>query len=266
MPNCDILDNSAFEGPCVVGSHLCSGPSLSFDSCNCSNLAFVLNSACDACIETDSDPSWMKYAQVKKCQAIPDPNPPLPTHSAFVVPPWAISMAAATPTPSSFSLQDAVNLANSNFSIAAASPSSESSNPSVPPTPQASPSSSVGDTSPSASSLEPLRGASQTKSNAGTIAGVVIGVIIALALIVVGVWLVLRRRRQRHMAPSAVYRAALRSGMSSPYQPVPLRAHEDSPQHSPFELPPDRADSPAWMATSQPASLRSQSRFLEHTE
>ncbi|KAJ6597074.1 hypothetical protein DFH09DRAFT_1133545 [Mycena vulgaris] len=114
------------------------------------------------------------------------------------------------------------------------------------------------------SPLTPLTAASKATSQVGPIAGGIIGGAIFLALVGIGIWYFAVRRRRNHIAPSAAYKAAVRAGSTTPmpYQPV----HHDSPQSSisyqTDDLRTERAGS--WLP-SAPASIRSESRFLEHT-
>ncbi|KAF7304959.1 hypothetical protein MKEN_01210500 [Mycena kentingensis (nom. inval.)] len=261
---CDPWHNEAFNGPCVYMNFSKSQED------SCSNLGYILHAACAYCDGEDEDMRWDEYASSQSCSSVsPDPTT-LPSSTATnAVPAWAILMAAASPTPAAFDPQAVQSILadpNATLSAASATSSASSVSGSNSATSTVSPTDVTPD-SPSSTTPEssPLQGASQGSSpSPGAVAGIVIGVLILLGLIGVAVWLFLRRRR-RHMAPSAAYKAALRSGAASPYQPVPRDSDSHSPKRSDYlDLPAERSGSPAWMS-SRPVSRQSDSRFLEHT-
>ncbi|KAF7323145.1 hypothetical protein HMN09_00094800 [Mycena chlorophos] len=264
-PNCTDWENEDNNGPCAVAEHICDGDS----TCPCSNLLYILNASCNFCLN-QTIPSWSDYSQSQSCSAqAPDPTPLPDSTAKDAVPAWALTMASETPTPSQFNVTAAMDLAQGNDTTGANPPSSSTS----------SGSSSTGSTTPSStflsspsSSVAPLLAASSSsKLNAGTIAGAVIGVLVALALVALAVWyFVRRRRRHTHMAPSAAYKEALRNGTATGYTSVPLQDEKsshprlDHPQQTDFSS--EFSDAvPAWMNDSRPASVHSESRFLEHT-
>ncbi|KAJ7172293.1 hypothetical protein C8R46DRAFT_143203 [Mycena filopes] len=268
------------QGPCIV--KLCDNDNNT--ECVCSNVAYILQAACVACSSNHGEPveilSWSQYADPSFNRGCNGTTPsPLPTSLSdpTKIAPWVDLMISATPSPTTFVLDDAYQFAaEAKSGSTTPSPSQTSSRSvstsSVTPTPTTGTASS-GDTpaSPSAPPAPPpngppLSGSSKHSSSAGAIAGGVIGALIVLALVGAGIWL-MRRRRHAHTAPSAAYKAAVRAGNSSPMPYRPVR-HEDSPKsssehlrlHSDDSIKLERPSSP-W----RPVSIRSESRFHEHT-
>ncbi|KAJ7046993.1 hypothetical protein C8F04DRAFT_1248035 [Mycena alexandri] len=235
------LDNPRNNGPCIViQSNFCG----SDKDCTCSNVAYILQAACDACVSSVSPPpDWSDYASSATCSG-PTPSPidptvlPDPTASNGVAS-WVIAMVLANPAPTTFVVDDAYATAADIKSGSSVSPFPSQTSSLTAPTPSGHSSSTQiasGDgTTPSATSPAtpigpPLSGSSKKSSSAGAIAGGIIGALILLALVGVGVCLVRRRRRNAHTAPSAAYKAAIRAGNPSPmpYQPV----RRESPKNS----------------------------------
>ncbi|KAJ7087854.1 hypothetical protein C8R44DRAFT_819980 [Mycena epipterygia] len=271
LPNCTLAGE-----PCVVIGQSQNPPLCHQDlSCICTNLMFILTGACDACDLSDSSLRWQNYTQTNKCDPTPS-NPPPYLLQNTAIPSWVFTMASATPAvrmhcnymfsmplnetqPDAFNFEDAENLWNNNVT-------SSSSSSSTSATPTNSVSTQLTSASPSATSTPmppaPITAVSKTPSKAGPIAGGIIGAAIFLALVGIGIWYTVIRRRRNHIAPSAAYKAAVRAGDTSPmpYQPV---RHEDSPKNSTDDL---RADWPrsSWLPSAA-VSIKSESRFLEHT-
>ncbi|KAJ7905705.1 hypothetical protein B0H14DRAFT_3420867 [Mycena olivaceomarginata] len=172
-------------------------------------------------------------------------------------------MASRTPTPVSFDFQAVLDIITStDASSSAPSTASTTSISGSPPAPSSSTSQPI-DTPPS--TPLPVSLASTTSTPVGAIAGGIIGALVFIALVGVGIWYMVRRRRANHMAPSAAYKAAVRAGHQSPmpYQPV----YHDSPRHSSEDLPEthDGGAYPFLQTPSRPVSIHSESRFREHT-
>ncbi|KAJ7271971.1 hypothetical protein B0H12DRAFT_1092219 [Mycena haematopus] len=274
-------------GPCDVWDSFCRPPNTS-PGC-CSNLMFILDSACLACTSANQNQTWEEYNHGDadgKCGPSPVSAPPLPpTTASNAVPQWATVMAFATPTPDVFHFADAVSIndvLHKNPSSFNASPStsatittttqsttatsvSSSDGPTSIPNPTSSQPSQTSSqpkpTSVQSSSSVPLELFSKASSQApvGAIVGGIIGALVLLGL--VGIWYMRRRRRGHPMAPSAAYKAALRAGNQSPspYQAV----HNDSPNNSTDDLTEERRPT-SWLS-SRPVSIHSESRFHEHT-
>ncbi|KAJ7940444.1 hypothetical protein B0H13DRAFT_1938134 [Mycena leptocephala] len=268
------------NGVCNVVPSLC--PSSDVQVCGCSSLAFVLTGACRACTPGDGNhnlrpPQLGKYSSDNNfgvtCAAAAPSQSPAPTKQVVAdIPSWAIAMISATPSPTAFNFDDAIDLAatlpvvwhpkvhvdykpkytSSTIQNASSSAlSSTSLQPSqylvvIPPH------------NATVTTVSPVSGSSKNSSQAGAIAGGIIGAIVLLLLIGLGIWYRIRRRRN-HIAPSAAYKAAVRAGNPSPMPYQPVRGH--SPKNSTDDLTADRS---LWVP-SRPVSIRSESRFREHT-
>ncbi|KAJ7775085.1 hypothetical protein B0H16DRAFT_85206 [Mycena metata] len=269
------LDNQAFNGPCVVAqSTFCAND----QDCTCSNVAYILQAACDACDST-GPLDWSKYASSKTCS---EPTPSLINPTALpdstatnAVASWVIAMVEATPTPTTFNIDDAYATASAirasssvpplpsqtTSSLTASTHSTTSSS-----TQTASSDGATSSQAPATPIRPPLSGSSKKSSSAGAVAGGIIGALVVLALVGVGIWLLRRRRRNAHTAPSAAYKAAMRARNASPmpYQPVRRESPKNSSEHTRLNSDDsvrfDRPSSP-W----RPVSIRSESRFHEHT-
>ncbi|KAJ7685367.1 hypothetical protein DFH06DRAFT_40522 [Mycena polygramma] len=232
----DVNDCDGWGSPC----HLTDNP-----PCSCCNLAYILQAACDYC-DGEKFPvtNWGNYSDDHGCSTMLNS-----THSSTPVPSWATVMASETPTPTgTFDPQDSGSSPTSATLI-----SISATSPSTPP--------STGGPS-STSPPTRVSGSSRGKSQAGPIAGGIIGAIVVVAFIGAGLWY--RARRRKRLAPSAAYRAALRSGAPPmPYQPVDRGSPKSSMPPQIDELSIDRPPSP-WLP-SRPVSIRSESRFREHT-
>ncbi|KAJ6497035.1 hypothetical protein C8R47DRAFT_329261 [Mycena vitilis] len=224
----------------------------------CTNIGYILKAACDYCDNTSSPvTSWNMF-----CSGAMLPDPSTIPAAATPIPSWATVMASETPTPTgTFDIQDVLNIMDGPRLSSATSQSGPSpTSVTIILSSAASPSTSSEFTSGPSSTSPPTRvsGSSKGKSQAGPIAGGIIGAIAVVACIGAGLWY--RARRRKRLAPSAAYRAALRSGAPPmPYQPV----DRGSPKSSIEELSIDRPPSP-WLP-SRPVSIRSESRFREHT-
>ncbi|KAF7338144.1 hypothetical protein MVEN_02039200 [Mycena venus] len=271
-PRC--MDVATMGSPCLTFTALCSKTGPVF--C-CSNLMFILNGACEAC-EREIPDSWDTYSKTNSSHCDSSTvrsNPTSFPSTAPPVPSWALVMASATPTPSVFDFQVALDIIHNNFTASATSGDTSSSATATPSSSSAASQSSIAtsssDSTFSASptlnpSPVPLSLASKASSTpVGAIVGGIIGALVVLALIGAGIWYIRRRRRGRHMAPSAAYKAALRAGNPSPmpYQPV----YHDSPQSSTDDLTSEeRPQSSSGLSPpSRPVSIHSESRFREHT-
>ncbi|KAJ7709717.1 hypothetical protein B0H17DRAFT_234435 [Mycena rosella] len=266
---CPWPADNKFTGPCALD--ICP-----HSHCACTGLSYLLAAACNSCIN-EPQISWTDYSNQNpkiKCDALPHSfTDPLPSGTA-AIPIWASVMISETPTPTTFDLEKAKSIAtvisaNSGvFPSSSTSPSSSESTPSLTATinpPAASPSNQSGsDANPSptltpSSPGAPITAASKSTSHAGPIAGGIIGGALFLALVALGIRYSAVRRRRKHIAPSAAYKAAVRAGNTSPtmpYHPV----HHESPRNSTDELRPEHPGS--WLP-SAPASIRSESRFHE---
>ncbi|CAK5264924.1 unnamed protein product [Mycena citricolor] len=233
--NCGWAANSDSNEPCAV--KFCGLD----HSYACSNLVFFLRDACDYCMNPESPPlTWQEYALEYHC----DPSTPSPIRTDLpsasqsnVVPSWALAMAAATPFPTTFNIQAAQNLASFCIPTSGTLPSapgmsSTSSLASSASSTFSAMSSTEASSSPT--NLTPHKGASVPSGiNAGAIAGGVIGAMLFVLVTGVVFWVVYRRRKRSRMAPSAVYKAALRAGTPN-YHHVMTSADpfEDSPRNS----------------------------------
>ncbi|KAJ7097758.1 hypothetical protein B0H15DRAFT_618380 [Mycena belliarum] len=251
-------DNFANKGPCNLDPTKICDPPKNAD-CACSGVSYILASACNSC-RNETIPSWNDYSQDWNCSE-QFPRSFLPgSFSPGMAPIWALEMDVQNPQLTSFDIAVATSIASSVSAHSITSfnpPSPTASTPrtatSVAPTSTA----NVSEKSTSASSAAPIKAASNSSTNAGRVAGGVIGGLIVLALVGVGIWYTVVHRRRTRIAPSAAYKAALRAG-APPYQPI----NHESPENSTDELWPERRAS--WVP-SAPVSIRSESRFLEHT-
>ncbi|KAJ7444919.1 hypothetical protein FB451DRAFT_1293863 [Mycena latifolia] len=269
----DNLQPPHFLGPCQLTPELiCPG-----DQCACSSISYLLAAACDACLPRPSNLSWDDYSEKENCNGSFQSFPgPLPTTGQHAIPPWASVLDAQNPEPTAFDLAAAsstASLISANSGVFPTSSSrSHASSASETPTNSATSSSNQpgpslpvnpSTTSTPAPSAAPLTAASKSSSHAGPIAGGIIGGALFLALVGVAIWYTVVRRRRNHIAPSAAYKAAVRAGTPMPYQPV---HHDESPKNSAFkqtdDLRPERSGS--WLPSAA-VSIRSESRFLEHT-
>ncbi|KAJ7120494.1 hypothetical protein C8R43DRAFT_1034878 [Mycena crocata] len=231
----ETLDCTWAEGPCNLNHNVLCTDENTNQHCTCSAISYFLAAACEVCT-TNSTLSWEEYRQSDNCP--PDSPEKFPLPLPTVLPQWAVKMALATPTPTTFDITVAsfiaVNsaLPSSTSSSTATASSTSGSDPTQITSNEASP------TSTSSSAASPLTAAAKGSSQVGPIAGGIIGGLIFLALVGTGIWYVMRRRRRNHIAPSAAYKAALRSGTPMPpYQPV----HHESPKNSvrcPHSRPP----------------------------
>ncbi|KAJ7632796.1 hypothetical protein FB45DRAFT_913521 [Roridomyces roridus] len=264
--DCSLLDNAQNHGLCNI--HICNGDG--HPNCQCSDISYLLSAACDSCLRMPDIPSWENYSLPFRCPNSTAPTPFPSDLSSSAIPSWAIAMVSATPSPTTFNAQAATSLAlfissagtfpTPNASSSTTDPTSSSSSSSSSSSPPTSTLSSSSPAETSSPSVSPLRGVSEkSHSNAGAIAGGLIGALVFLGLVVTGLLYLRRRRRQSHIAPSAAYMAALRAG-EQPYHPVHLRDSMDEMRS--VERPPERHGSPL---PSSSDSLRNESRFLEHT-
>ncbi|KAJ7483491.1 hypothetical protein FB451DRAFT_107219 [Mycena latifolia] len=110
--------------------------SLSSANCSCSVIAYLIDACCSACLSFDS--SWESYAADNNCNGLPQQFPsPLPTDlftapdgRTTPIPPWALAMASATPTPTVFNFAAAkafAVVASEEVTQAASSTSSSAS-------------------------------------------------------------------------------------------------------------------------------------------
>ncbi|KAJ7613182.1 hypothetical protein FB45DRAFT_1009155 [Roridomyces roridus] len=112
--DCSIFDNSFNQGPCDID--ICID-SLT-ESCLCSSASYFLSAACSSCLGM-ATLSWTDFANQTHCGVNATPANPSPYPNEDFLPSWVISMASATPSPTTFDAQAASSLGSS---ISAAGP------------------------------------------------------------------------------------------------------------------------------------------------
>ncbi|RXW22324.1 hypothetical protein EST38_g3514 [Candolleomyces aberdarensis] len=214
--------NSKNQSPCLVGSALAGvcvggdftlsaleegfiyrGPSVAVaNACRCSSVYYSMLSACAAC-QGRNFIRWSQYAT--NCSTTYLTIYPQPIPATVAVPHWAYLDVAIDDTFNITRAQSAGGVESTLVPTAASTTS---------------PGATGGVSGPGA----PQSSSSSGGSNAGAIAGGVVGGIVFLALVGLGVFFFLRRRKARQVPASAAYTAA---PYNNPSSPPPMSSYGD---------------------------------------
>lgn len=209
----DWMDNGADQTPCMMANTLMGacGSDLetlsppteeTHNDCVCSMVTFVLVQACTACRNDDTTTSWYDWRLA--CANTTEDGFPRELPDDTTIPHWAFYDVTAYNAGGYFSKDTAKFVYSSDpaLSILAASSTANSQ------------SSSTVASAASSSSL--------SNTTIGAIVGGVVGGVVLLSVVLIGLLIWRRHKKERHVAPSAAYMAecGCRDGLP-PLTPVP---------------------------------------------